>query len=30
VFAKALICTALIFVAGAGFGIWLQRLRRLR
>jgi hypothetical protein len=27
---KALVCTALIFVAGAAFGIWLQRVRRLR
>jgi hypothetical protein len=30
VFVKALVCTALIFIAGAALGIWLQRLRRLR
>lgn len=28
--AKALVCTALIFIAGAALGIWLQRLRGQR
>jgi hypothetical protein len=27
VIAKALVCTALIFIAGAVIGVWLQRLR---
>jgi hypothetical protein len=30
VIAKALVCTALIFIAGAAFGIWLRRARGLR
>jgi uncharacterized iron-regulated membrane protein len=27
---KVLVCTALIFIAGAAAGIWLQRLRGTR
>ena len=29
-FIKALLCTALVFIAGAALGIWLQRLRGRR